>query len=166
MARRGAAVLKHIRLLPIVIVAAGAMLSLKLLGLAVGPEAQLSGPIPVLAQDAEDGPEDPTGASEDLGKVSTEAPGEPVVDITSAEEETAGVRSAADTLAERLSERREALEAREDELDMRENLLAATERRIEERVTELRQLEARLNALAQQRGRSRGGAVQEPGLDV
>lgn len=160
MVRRGTAVLKHIRLLPIVIVAAGAMLSLKLLGFAVGPQAQLSGPVPVLAQDTEQGGEDPTGASEDLGEISTEAPGEPVVDITSAEEETGGVRSAAETLAERLSERREVLEAREAELDMRESLLAATEQRIEERVAELKQLESRLNQLIEKRDEAEAARFQ------
>lgn len=160
MARRGAALLRHIRLLPIVIVAAGAMLSLKLLGIAVGPQAQFTGSVPVLAQDADTGEGDPTGASEDLGALSTEAPGEPVVDVTTAAEETGGVRAAADTLAERLSERREALDARESELDLRENLLAATEQRIEERVSELKQLEARLNQLIEERDEAEAARFQ------
>ena len=45
-----------------------------------------------------------------------------------------------------LSERREALQARAGELEMRENLLGATEKRIEEKIAELTKLEATVEA--------------------
>lgn len=48
-------------------------------------------------------------------------------------------------ILERLQERRTELEARARELDMRENLLKAAEKRLEGRVNELRDLEARVN---------------------
>jgi flagellar motility protein MotE (MotC chaperone) len=142
---------RNIRLLPIVILAAGALLLLKLMGFALGPQAQISGTSVVVAQenDAED--VDPTGAEDDLGEVTTERPEGTVLETTTAADETGGVRSAADTLAERLSERRQVLEQRESEMDMRENLLAAAEARIDERIEELRKLEARLNQLVQAR---------------
>lgn len=52
---------------------------------------------------------------------------------------------------ESLSERREALEARESELNMREHLIAAVEQRTEERIEELRTLEANIQGLLMQR---------------
>jgi flagellar motility protein MotE (MotC chaperone) len=50
-------------------------------------------------------------------------------------------------LLENLSKRREALEARARELDMREKLLAAAEQRIETRIAELKKLEGQVQAL-------------------
>ena len=50
-----------------------------------------------------------------------------------------------------LAERRAALDARERELTMREQLMNVTEKRVAERVTELKDLETRLNALLAQR---------------
>jgi flagellar motility protein MotE (MotC chaperone) len=45
-----------------------------------------------------------------------------------------------------LAERRKQLEARGEELDLRENLLKAAEQRVEKRIAELKELEARLSA--------------------
>jgi len=50
-----------------------------------------------------------------------------------------------------LSERRAALEAREREVAMREQLMSATEKRVSERVVELKDLEGRLNAMLAKR---------------
>ncbi len=52
---------------------------------------------------------------------------------------------------ERLQERRLELEARARELDMRENLMKAAEKRVEARVAELKELEARVNSVVGQR---------------
>jgi flagellar motility protein MotE (MotC chaperone) len=52
-------------------------------------------------------------------------------------------------LLERLGERRAELEARARDLDMRESLLLAAEKRLEARITELKELEARVNNAAQ-----------------
>jgi len=49
---------------------------------------------------------------------------------------------------ESLNQRRQELEARARELDVRENLLAATEKRIEARLAEIKEAEARINAAA------------------
>jgi flagellar motility protein MotE (MotC chaperone) len=48
-------------------------------------------------------------------------------------------------ILERLQERRNEIEARARELDMRESLLKAAEKRLESRVNELKDLEARVN---------------------
>jgi len=50
------------------------------------------------------------------------------------------------TVLESLNQRRQELEARARDLDMRESLLAAAEKRIEARLGELKEVEARLNA--------------------
>jgi flagellar motility protein MotE (MotC chaperone) len=47
---------------------------------------------------------------------------------------------------ESLNQRRQELEARARELDVRENLLAATEKRIQARLAEIKDAEARINA--------------------
>jgi flagellar motility protein MotE (MotC chaperone) len=49
---------------------------------------------------------------------------------------------------ESLNQRRQELEARARELDVRENLLAATEKRIQARLAEIKEAEARINAAA------------------
>jgi flagellar motility protein MotE (MotC chaperone) len=54
-------------------------------------------------------------------------------------------------ILERLSDRRQQLDARGQELEMRENLLKAAEKRVEARVTELKDLEARIKAAIGQR---------------
>ncbi len=54
-------------------------------------------------------------------------------------------------LLERLQERRSELDARARELEMRESLIKAAEKRVEGRVIELKELESRVNTAAQQR---------------
>jgi flagellar motility protein MotE (MotC chaperone) len=54
-------------------------------------------------------------------------------------------------ILERLGERREELEVRARELEMRENLLTVAEKRLEARITELKELEARVTTASQTR---------------
>lgn len=54
-------------------------------------------------------------------------------------------------LLQSLSQRRQALDARNAELDLREKMLAVTEQRIDERVAELKKLEVSLKLLARQK---------------
>jgi flagellar motility protein MotE (MotC chaperone) len=54
-------------------------------------------------------------------------------------------------ILERLSDRRQQLDARDDELAMRENLLKAAEKRVEAKVAELKALEAKVKAALDQR---------------
>jgi flagellar motility protein MotE (MotC chaperone) len=83
------------------------------------------------------------------------APAQPAAPATTtqrpAEAQVPSASSAETALAERLAERRRQLDDRSRELDGRENLLRAAERRIEERVEELRRLEARIGEGVQQR---------------
>jgi len=49
-----------------------------------------------------------------------------------------------------LTKRREQIEARAGELDLRENMLKVAEKRVDERIAELKKLEAKINALVKQ----------------
>lgn len=59
------------------------------------------------------------------------------------------VQTSREALFERLGERRALMEEREQDLRVREQLLAAAERRLEERMAELAALEERVSAVAQ-----------------
>jgi flagellar motility protein MotE (MotC chaperone) len=54
-------------------------------------------------------------------------------------------------ILERLSDRRQQLDARNEELEMRENLLKAAEKRVEAKVAELKELEAKIKTALDQR---------------
>ncbi|HXW27513.1 MAG TPA: flagellar protein FlbB [Xanthobacteraceae bacterium] len=83
-------------------------------------------------------PGDPKAAAE---PPRTAAPG------FEADRPSAGERA----VLESLNQRRQELEARARELDVRENLLAATEKRIEAKLAEIKETEARINAAAQKK---------------
>jgi flagellar motility protein MotE (MotC chaperone) len=61
------------------------------------------------------------------------------------------VSAAERAILERLQERRQELDARGRELDVRENLLKAAEKRVEARVAEMKEIEARVNAATHQK---------------
>ena len=176
--------LREFRLLPIVLVAAGALLALKTIGLFVdgrytlGDDTDITGSVPAPAPPA-------TGAQRG-GKQSwaQEMFGYP--DITGTVGETKGAAKpeaqaakaktkpedppkgtagwtavpvdggrrpspAEQALLERLHERRSELDARTRDLEMRESLLKAAEKRLEGRVAELKDLEARITTAVQQK---------------
>jgi flagellar motility protein MotE (MotC chaperone) len=104
------------------------------------------------------------------GSVGASKPAEPAKDNKEAKDKTAkaavdppkstpGLMVALDPVAprgerailERLSDRRKQLDDRNRELEMRENLLKAAEKRVEARVTELKELEARVKGALEQR---------------
>ncbi len=115
--------MKDVRLLPLVIAAASALLLLKAFALGFG-EGRLAG-IPSAFAEEDAMAEDPSRqdtAADGIGPNSRE------------------------NILNRLSERRAALDAREEELDLRERLIEATRGRVEARIDELRQIEARIEA--------------------
>ncbi|MCT8972831.1 MotE family protein [Microbaculum marinisediminis] len=168
--------MKDLRLLPLVIIAVGALLVLKGVGLIVGEPNLVGGSRPALAQDSA-APQD-GGAQETAGQ--GEAPQPDGQDQTSAQAGADGQKAAATTerktpeaakadepsflervlgsesrsreaILDSLGERRQELEAREKELDLRENLLKAAEQRLEQRIAELKDLEARITAVEAER---------------
>lgn len=188
--------MSEIRLLPLVIIAIGALFALKGIGLFFGETHLIGGGGPAMAQDAgaqdagaqdAGGQEDPATAKDDTaatgetaendqpaGAEGADAAGAAVdgQQATDGEPEQNTKKSAAeakadepsflervlggesrsrDAVLERLAERRKELEDREKEIDLRENLLKATEQRVEQRIGELKELEARLSAVDDQR---------------
>ncbi len=69
-------------------------------------------------------------------------------------------------ILERLQERRQEIEARAREMEIRDGLLKAAEMRLEARLAELKAMEARVTAAAAGQGQCRHQPLQGPGLDV
>ncbi len=141
----------RLRLLPLVVVAASALLLLKGLGLVTEGRFALTGAAPAAAAGGGHGepaaaePDHEVGhpgarALADPPALATERPAEapPPLPISDAERE----------ILEQLQQRRQVLDARQTELADRQALLEAAERRIEERIAELRALEAELRDTA------------------
>ena len=144
--------MRDLRLLPIVTFAAGGLLFLKAVGLLSG---DMAGPRTVRAQDTSiPGIESPADANLVTGATPAAAPAAaappPPPQAVPANQQPA-ISSSERAILERLQERRQELDTRQRELEMRENLLRATERRMEQRINELRELESRITGLEQRR---------------
>lgn len=152
--------MNRIRLLPIVVFAASALLLLKAVGIVSGEGYTLSGAGAVQAQEgsaaAGFSPADlaaADAASQVLFPEGPEpAPGDEQAEADLPELDEMGLRSVAagsstgDVLLARLAERRSELDAYADELETRLAMVEAAEMRIEQRMTELSALEAEINA--------------------
>ncbi len=117
--------LKHIRLIPSVLILGTALLALKGAGLIVDARAQ--------DQTAQAAPADPAAAKPDPAADDADASSAQIDVLTS------------------LAKRRAALDARERDLDMRENLITAAERRVEGKIADLKQLQTEIQGLLVQR---------------
>ena len=165
--------MNSVRLLPVVMVAAGALFLFKVLGIVSGEGYSLSGAQVVSAQEAPANPQDTQDAQvqEDM---SQDATGNSVADSTTmSPEELAAQESAptdampitlkkdgeivsydagdlADTeraILARLSERRKELDELEQQLKIQEDIVRAAEKRLETRAAELKQIEASIQEL-------------------
>lgn len=120
------------KLLPAAAIAMALLFGLKAVSLWTGLSATLSGQ--AVAQESPD------------AETETAAESAPAGEETQPEY-TATERAVLETL----SSRRASLDARERELDTREKLLIAAEARVDERIDELKAIEARISALLRQR---------------
>ena len=75
-------------------------------------------------------------------------------------EQTTPVSPSERAILERLQARRQELEARAREIDIRESLLKAAEKRIESKVEEMKAVESRISTATTQKGRSRRRPLQ------
>lgn len=147
----------RVRLLPTLIGTAGVLLFLRIGAMAAGPEGETP-PEPAPAEasepqgaegqasapkEGEQAAEKVSGASPDASASQAAAASQPAMLAEAAVPQTKGE---ADVL-QRLGERREALDAREKELMLREQMLAAAEKQIDSRLGELKQLEQKLEVL-------------------
>lgn len=141
--------MKDVRLLPLLMIAAGALLSLKVLTLALGRPPEL-GVTPAHAQTAEaqDAASADAGAPADMAAATPEPSAETGVEGL---DQMPDAKNSAPAIAESLAERRETLEERARDLDLREKLLAATQQRVEERIAELEAIEQRIDQMLNKR---------------
>jgi len=137
----------RMRLLPAVMVAAALMLTLKV-------TAVITGTSPLVTEVAAASEEDEAGEAEaedgkdgEDGKDETaedDGTGRPAVNLATRPEKSE--RQSADVL-QALAERRKALDARENDVAIREKLLAAAEARIDEKITELKSLKGQIDTV-------------------
>jgi flagellar motility protein MotE (MotC chaperone) len=150
--------LPHIRLIPVTIIAAGLLFGLKVTELWNGislQSAHASGAAPAAdsgAKPAEKGgepakPEARKKANEDAVKVSAPV----MVEPPQKPDASGGYTAAEAEVLQSLAKRREVLEARSAELDLREKMLAVTEQRINDRLAELKKAEQQMQVLLKQR---------------
>lgn len=155
--------MNQIRLLPLVMVAVAGLLLVKVIGVVSGQGFVLGGSQIVQAQESV--PEGDT-PSEGEGEQAETGEGEEAVDpaVQKAADEEAAAAEAADqifrdapedlsdfqaetterVLLTRLADRRSALNQRESELEMRQDLIEAAEKRVEERFAMLQTLEDKI----------------------
>lgn len=144
--------LDRFRLLPVLIVCTGLLFGLKAIQFVSGVEQHLAGPAYAQtktdeSKSGETQAENATGEPPVMADGEEPAPGEgegtPAVAAVPAEP----VFSAAEaSVLESLSARRMELDQRSREIDLREQLLRATEKRVEGRIDELKEVEARVRA--------------------
>lgn len=138
----------QIRLLPSLIVCAAALLGLKLVGLSVGLEAVLSGVQPAYAEETASEMPDSAGSGEpaEPEMVSGEDDAMPA-DAALMPEDFDLPSGAEREVLSSLADRRKELDARERELQLEARLLEASERRVQARIAELKEIEARIEEL-------------------
>src|ERR1700727_737148 len=120
---------RNIRVLPVVLVAVFGLAVLKIAGLVLDGGYVFDNP-----PDAANPPPERAGAG-------GAANPEPVQGVSASER----------AILERLQARRQELEARAREIDIRESLLKSAEKRIETRVEELKAVESRINVATEQK---------------
>jgi flagellar motility protein MotE (MotC chaperone) len=136
----------HLRLIPLLVFAASAILALK----AVDLMTRRGGPVAISTAMAasETPPAAPAAAGQapatSTGTTTTQRPVEQLP-------QTSAPASSERALNERLADRRRQIEERARELDQREALVRAAERRMEERLEELKRVEQRIEQAVQQR---------------
>ena len=159
--------MREFRLVPLVLFATVTLLVLKIAGLVMAGGYTFASPRPARADEARPVKADRSWAQDVLGypDITGSAHGAPAKEAPKPEAEKAAaaappavpdgtpvkldgptVSPAERAVLERLQERRQELDQRGKELDIREGLLSAAEKRLEARVIELKDLEARINA--------------------
>jgi flagellar motility protein MotE (MotC chaperone) len=147
----------RVRLLPVLIGTAGVLLTLRLgaLASAASPEEAAEAPATEASaheEGAQPAGEDHSGVSETKQDHGAAVPVEPQIEKASAAPAVAQAQTKGEAeVLQNLSARRTALEERERDLAMREQLVSVTEKHLEERLGELKALEERLNAMLAKR---------------
>jgi flagellar motility protein MotE (MotC chaperone) len=149
----------QVRLLPAVIGAAVVLVILRLAAMSMGDELEFSGSGTASAADAaapapaQGAPAAPPAGPEQAVAAAPAAPSpgdkpaesKPAIEIGQAQN-----KGEADVL-HGLSDRRDELDARENELVLREQLLAATQKQVDEKIAELKEIQSKLDTMLAQR---------------
>jgi flagellar motility protein MotE (MotC chaperone) len=128
------AMLKHVRLLPAVLIAGTGLLALKGVGLVHEARAQTADAAPVQVAEAAVPSDDGISGPKDYAS----------------DDRASSSAAEVDVLAS-LAKRRAELDTRAHDQAMRENVLAATEKRVDDKIAALKQLQAQITALIGQR---------------
>jgi flagellar motility protein MotE (MotC chaperone) len=173
--------MRGLRLIDAVVIAAVAMLGLKVLGLMSGSRSSAPGHVAsapgTIAQPGEPLPKfarvlaharsnyvapdvGMTGAVPDEKKNEAAATADKPAPAAAPSEPAPPGSPSERALLERLGERRDELQQRAREMDMRERLLENAERKLEGRVNELKTLEEKADAAATKRGDTEAGAIR------
>lgn len=137
----------RLRLMPIVMTAAAALLVLKTIGLATHTSYLFVQPAAAASAAKE---EAPAAQPRPVEKPPVDAKGELAVE-----------ESAKNALSDALAKRREAMDARSAELDLRENMLKATEKRLDDRLEELKRLEQAIGDVDKKRAEQEAGKYKD-----
>lgn len=157
----------EVRLLPAVIGVGAILFGLKAAGLAFGasaaadvsqPKAAQSQAAPAVKPAPPKAPSDPLAAinaalpmpANKPSPIPSENP-KPPAEASSPELAGSGVTQAEMDVLTSLAGRRDVLEERQRELDLKANVLAATEKRVDEKIAQLKALQARIEAAMGQR---------------
>lgn len=135
------------RALPLGIAALGLLLALKLADTGGWLSAQAEDKAEAAAAESHD--EDVAPAAEAAHEASAE---DHAADEPKAPNPADGPTASEADVLERLADRRKQLDERERDLDMREKLIAAAEKRVEERIVELKTIETRIETMFGKRG--------------
>ncbi|MTH97628.1 MotE family protein [Roseibium sp. RKSG952] len=139
----------NVRLLPLVAISAGALLLLKLLGFAFNEEPRVAAVREAVAQNVNTQPAPPPDTL-DVPPLPEGADG-PFRPLPAFPDNLEIGGSAAErAVLESLGKRRETLAEQEGQLELREKLLQATEQRIQQKLDELKLMEARIETAVQQ----------------
>lgn len=144
--------MKHIRILPVTVFALILIFGLKLSAVWTDAQGVLFDVQVAEVQASEQESEKPAAAvaNEMVSASGPEKPAMPAGEVKVAAVDPTGARQFSKSeieVLERLVERRAELDRRGEELDMRDNLLKATETRIDEKINKLKEMETTLNAL-------------------
>ncbi len=127
----------RMRLLPAVMIGAALLLTLKVTGLVTG-----SSPLVPAVEAASSEPEEETAEAVEAAAAVEDENGRPAVNLAA---RPGPVSRQSDDVLEALAQRRKALDARENEVAMREKLLAAAETRIDDKIVELKELKTQID---------------------
>ncbi|MGD1934592.1 MAG: MotE family protein [Candidatus Phaeomarinobacter sp.] len=127
----------RLRLLPAVMIGAALLLTLKVTALVTGTSSL----VPVV-EAASSEPEEESSEEAPQAAAEEDENARPAVNLAARPAPTTGQSN---DVLEALAARRKALDARENEIEMQEKLLAAAEARIDDKIVELKELKAKID---------------------